>query len=118
MSLTVGRHWSEGITEIVLSINPKNSDFCPFTVGGGSENALFPYVSQLQKEKLTYLRAGNGERMTNEDILLEIQGRKIVGLTSYDAQRWLVQCCQRGGPLSIKFVKSGEKIKTPLISVF
>lgn len=105
---TASRHWAEGITDIVLSINPQNSDYCPFTVGGGSENALFLYVSNLlQKDKLTYLRAGNGERLSENDVLLEIQGRKIVGLTSYDAQRWILQCCQRGGPLSVKFVKSG-----------
>ncbi|VDP52527.1 unnamed protein product [Soboliphyme baturini] len=89
---TSSGHWTKRVQEIVLSFSA-DSD-CPFVVAGGSENAPFPIVSCLRNDLLTYLN--ENDRISNGYIVLEVQGRKMAGLTSYDAQKWLRNCCVRG----------------------
>ncbi|KRZ56119.1 Membrane-associated guanylate kinase, WW and PDZ domain-containing protein 2 [Trichinella nativa] len=97
-------HWSAQICDVVLSFVPQEK--CPFLVTGGSENGFLLSVAHLRSERLTYLTGE--QRLQNDDVLLEARGRKLSGLTSYDAQKWLDHCCERGGPVAVKFLRPGH----------
>ncbi|KRX92729.1 Membrane-associated guanylate kinase, WW and PDZ domain-containing protein 2 [Trichinella pseudospiralis] len=97
-------HWSALICDVVLSFVPQEK--CPFVVTGGSENGFLLSVAHLRSERLTYLTGE--QRLQNDDVLLEARGRKLSGLTSYDAQKWLDHCCERGGPVAVKFLRPGH----------
>ncbi|KAL1242647.1 WW and PDZ domain-containing protein,Membrane-associated guanylate kinase [Trichinella spiralis] len=92
------------ICDVVLSFVPQEK--CPFVVTGGSENGFLLSVAHLRSERLTYLTGE--QRLQNDDVLLEARGRKLSGLTSYDAQKWLDHCCERGGPVAVKFLRPGH----------
>ncbi|KFD65425.1 hypothetical protein M514_03814 [Trichuris suis] len=103
-AISANSQWPSLVNEIVLSFVPPTIP-CPFSCRGGSENGQFLTVSLSKAEHLTYLR---GEmRLRDGDLLLEVGGRKLSGLTSYHAQKWLDHCCHRGGPVLVKFLRPG-----------
>uniref|UniRef100_A0A5S6R650 Membrane-associated guanylate kinase, WW and PDZ domain-containing protein 2 n=1 Tax=Trichuris muris TaxID=70415 RepID=A0A5S6R650_TRIMR len=96
--------WPSLVNEIVLSFVPPTIP-CPFSCRGGSENGQFLTVSLPKAEHLTYLRGD--QRLCDGDLLLELGGRRLSGLTSYHAQKWLDHCCYKGGPVVVKFLRPG-----------
>ncbi len=103
------QHWAEGIHDTVLSVTA-NSD-PPLTTAGGAADGLFVFIGGLEVSKLTYLRGD--EQLQTEELILELQGKKISGLTSGDVESWLSSLCRTGGPISLRTVRPG-KIETSL----
>ncbi|KRZ02123.1 hypothetical protein T11_6566 [Trichinella zimbabwensis] len=41
-----------------------------------------------------------------EEIRKNKRGRKLSTLISYDTEKWSDDCCERGGPVTVKFFKA------------
>lgn len=103
-------NWTRHIRTLTLPIDPASKQ-PPFSIGGGSENASFLLVCHSRRssyDQQNYSNSIDEDKIQENDIILEIQDRKLSGLTSYDAQKFLNQCCDEDENLLIKFVKAGH----------
>uniref|UniRef100_A0A915K3A3 PDZ domain-containing protein n=1 Tax=Romanomermis culicivorax TaxID=13658 RepID=A0A915K3A3_ROMCU len=102
--------WTRHICCSTFPIDP-NSKQPPFSIGGGSENASFLLVchsTSPSNQQDEHSNSTVDDQINENDIILEIQGRKLSGLTSYDAQKFLNQCCNKDENVVVKFVKAGH----------
>ena len=100
-SLTRSTHWSETLHEIRLRLGPDGLLF--LTVLGGAENGRFCWIGDVQPERLTVV---SGKLRPNE-IVLEVQGRKVSGFTLYDLVALLRTLNRDDVEITLKTVRSG-----------
>uniref|UniRef100_A0A1B6DAZ4 Membrane-associated guanylate kinase, WW and PDZ domain-containing protein 1 n=2 Tax=Clastoptera arizonana TaxID=38151 RepID=A0A1B6DAZ4_9HEMI len=94
-------HWLQSANQI--SLTALQDGTLNFSIGGGSDNGKFAYVTDINQEKLNYITGV----LCDQDIILEIQGQKVAGYTRRDTVAWLNHCCRNGAPVTIKTVPSG-----------
>jgi len=95
-------HWSQRIQETVVSAVPEEG--LGVTITGGADNGQFCCISDIKHEQLNY----HSGKLHTDEIVLEIQGKKVAGNTLRDATVWLKQISQNGAPVLIKTVKIGK----------
>lgn len=96
------RHWSQQVQENVVASLP--GQILTISIKGGADNGLFCYLGDVKRDKVTHY---NG-KLHNNDIILQIQGKKVVGYTLRDCNQLVSQAGQNGTPVMIKTVKPGE----------
>jgi hypothetical protein len=96
------RHWSQQIQETVASAIHEES--LTISLKGGADSGLFVYLGSIDHNKISY----HGEKLFEDDILLEVQGQKVSGYTLRDATVWMKQVSQNGAPVMIKTVRPGK----------
>lgn len=94
--------WRRFENEVTLSANEDGS--LNFSIEGGSDNGEFACISELIQSKVNY-RSG---KLSEGDIILEVQGQKVAGYTQRDVVAWLNHCCKNGNPVVLKTIPSGN----------
>uniref|UniRef100_A0A8D9A780 Membrane-associated guanylate kinase, WW and PDZ domain-containing protein 1 n=1 Tax=Cacopsylla melanoneura TaxID=428564 RepID=A0A8D9A780_9HEMI len=90
-------HWQEKEIKVTLTIPADGT--LNFSVGGGSDNGEFAFVTNVNKDKLKGIDDGA--------IILDIQGQKVAGYTRRDTVAWLNHCCRSGNTVHLKTVPGG-----------
>lgn len=97
------KEWRQFENQVVLSSNP---DGClNFTIEGGSDNGEFAHVSEIVHSKVNYTSG----RLSEGDIITEIQGQKVAGYTQRDVVAWLNHCCKNGNPVTLHTIPAGKR---------
>jgi len=93
------RHWSERVRETIIR---RTSDGAlHLRIRGGAEDGAFPYFGPVLHEKITY-EAGNP--LNEGDLLLEVNGQTVAGLTLYDLNTIIAAA---EDPVKLKSVQDG-----------
>lgn len=105
------RHWSEGCHESVLSTvsvrsTPAGANRPPISVDGGAANSQFPIITGIDVSRLTYLRGDS--KLENGELILEVNNKRVAGLTKSDVERWVRYCWLKAGSVTIRSVKPGR----------
>ncbi|XP_022098368.1 membrane-associated guanylate kinase, WW and PDZ domain-containing protein 2-like isoform X2 [Acanthaster planci] len=100
------KHWSQYIHEIVVS--PTDDGSPNFTVRGGAENGLFPYIADVRSDRIL-VRSG---KLHTDDLLIELNGHKLPGFTLWDIEALLAHIGR--APLHLKTVKQGQTLNKDL----
>ncbi|XP_055937343.1 membrane-associated guanylate kinase, WW and PDZ domain-containing protein 1-like isoform X2 [Argiope bruennichi] len=93
-------HWSKAVYESFFTSS--SDDTLDLTIEGGSDNGQFPFIG--------YVPATN-RSISKGDILLEVQGQKIVGYTQRDVLNLLKHYMRNGNSVPVKAVKAGYLTK-------
>lgn len=100
------RHWSERVRETIIR---RTSDGAlHLRIRGGAEDGAFPYFGPVLHEKITY-EAGNP--LNEGDLLLEVNGQTVAGLTLYDLNTIIAAA---EDPVKLKSVQDGLGISKEL----
>lgn len=94
-------HWQNSVQ--VVTILPLDDGTLNFSIAGGSDSGEFAYISEITKGKVNCL---NGD-LTENGIIIEIQGQKVAGYTRRDTVAWLNHCCRSGGRVDIHIIQPG-----------
>ncbi|XP_071805383.1 membrane-associated guanylate kinase, WW and PDZ domain-containing protein 3-like isoform X1 [Asterias amurensis] len=100
------KHWSQYVHETVVS--PTEDGSSNFTIRGGAENGLFPFVADIRSDRIL-LRSG---KLHTDDIVVELNGHKLPGFTLWDIEALQVHIGK--GPLHVKTVKPGQMLNKDL----
>lgn len=103
------KHWSQTCHETILSSNDKNHPI-QLNLQGGADNGQFVYLNEsisLLKNNQTAFTIVKGGKIDLEEILLEIDQRKVAGCTLADVQILIETLSVNGKQLKLKTVKSG-----------
>lgn len=95
-------HWQLSVSDVNLTALQDGS--LNFSISGGSDSGKFAYVTDINQDKLNYIKGV----LCDQDILLEIQGQKVAGYTRRDTVAWLNHCCRNGAPVTLKTISSGK----------
>ncbi|MGH0166766.1 UNVERIFIED_CONTAM: hypothetical protein FKN15_018536 [Acipenser sinensis] len=68
---------------------------------GGAENGEFPYVGEVNKDNVVY----KDGKLTEGDLILEVEGLAVSGLPLYDVLTVIKNC---KGPVRLKCVRQGR----------
>ena len=109
MAVTSKKHWSSVVLESIVSKtdNPDDAEIPGINISGGAENGYFPYFSNVNQSQIQY---ESGKVYLN-DILLEINGQTVAGLTLYDLKT-IINCATN--PLKFKHVRECNGIQKDL----
>ena len=103
------KHWSHTCHETILSSNDKTHPI-QLSLQGGADNGQFVYLNEsisLLKNNQTSFTIVKGGKIDLEEILLEIDQRKVAGCTLADVQILIETFSLNGKQLKMKTVKSG-----------
>ena len=76
-------HWTSRVHECTVKRGPQGE--LGVTVLGGAENGEFPYVGAVTATEAAGLPGGGeGPRLVEGELLLEVQGIRVSGLPRYD----------------------------------
>ncbi|XP_038068865.1 membrane-associated guanylate kinase, WW and PDZ domain-containing protein 2-like isoform X3 [Patiria miniata] len=100
------KHWSQNVHEIVIS--PTEDGSPNFTVRGGAENGLFPFVADVRSDRIL-LRSG---KLHTDDIVIEVNGHRLPGFTLWDIEALMAHVGR--APLHLKTVKQGQTLNKDL----
>ena len=119
------KHWSERVLESVVSKtsthrpdlirekSPQKSQEPAVTtidgieIVGGAETGFFPYFTCLNQDRVIY----HSGKVYNNDLLLEVNGQTVAGLTLYDLQTIISNA---EDPIKLKHVKETNGLKRDL----
>jgi len=99
-------HWSEGVCESV--IRRDNDGALNIRIRGGAEDGTFPYFGPVESNKIKY---ESGVPIDEGNILLEVNGQTVAGLTLYDLNTIIAST---EDPVQLKSVKETSGISKQL----
>lgn len=99
-------HWSEGVCESV--IRRDNEGALHLRIRGGAEDGTFPYFGPVESKKIKY---ESGVPIDEGNILLEVNGQTVAGLTLYDLNTIIAST---EDPVRLKSVKENNGISRQL----
>lgn len=102
--------WKNRCREAVVTV--ASNGILNLPILGGSDNGEFAYLGYLQQDKIHYVKG----KLEDGDLLLEVQGQKVVGYTQRDVVAWLNHCCRNGNPVVLRVVDAGKRLSIPLTS--
>jgi hypothetical protein len=94
----------------LISTNTNNDSFDTSTTSNSSSNNTSPQQQQLQHHQSNAIQMISGKLYPNE-IILEIQGKKVSGFTLYDVISWLKQLTNTYQSITFRTVKSAKITK-------
>ncbi|KAF7667880.1 hypothetical protein LDENG_00044290 [Lucifuga dentata] len=97
-------HWTSRVNECSVSKDARGELNVPLC--GGAENGEFAYIGQLHEDVLIY----NGGKLTEGELLLEVENLSISGLPLYDVKTVIKNC---KGPVRLKTVRQGKRQRRP-----
>lgn len=95
-------HWQNSVQ--VTTLTALDDGTLNFSIGGGSDSGEFSYISDISQGNVKCI---SGVLSENE-ILIEIQGQKVAGYTRRDTVAWLNHCCRSGNPVTLKTIPAGQ----------
>lgn len=97
-------HWTSKVHECTVKRGPQGE--LEVTVLGGAENGEFPYVGAVATVEATGLPGGGeGPRLGEGELLLEVQGIRVSGLPRYDVLGVIDSCKEA---VTFKAVRQGK----------
>nr|KAF6420724.1 membrane associated guanylate kinase, WW and PDZ domain containing 1 [Molossus molossus] len=103
-------HWTSKVHECTVKRGPQGE--LGVTVLGGAENGEFPYVGAVAAaEAAELLGGGEGPRLGEGELLLEVQGIRVSGLPRYDVLGVIDSCKEA---VTFKAVRQGGKLNKDL----
>ncbi|XP_012866007.1 PREDICTED: membrane-associated guanylate kinase, WW and PDZ domain-containing protein 1 isoform X2 [Dipodomys ordii] len=100
-------HWTGRVHECTVRRGPQGE--LGVTVLGGAENGEFPYLGAAQAPGLP--GGGEGPKLGEGELLLEVQGIRVSGLPRYDVQGVIDSCPDA---VTFKAVRPGGKLTKDL----
>ena len=97
-------HWTTRIQETVASAGPEDSLDSVIEVKGGAEFGQFCWIGPVAHDGIQY----HSGHLSENDVLIEVQGQKLGGYTLRDAIAWIKQVSRNGAPIMLKTVKPGK----------
>lgn len=94
-------HWSMNVHETLLSSG--KDGLLHVTILGGSDFSSFCWISDVDVERVN---VHNGY-LACDDIILEVQGEKVVGYTQQDLLDFIWSVSRNHCPILLKTVSSG-----------
>ncbi|XP_057363680.1 membrane-associated guanylate kinase, WW and PDZ domain-containing protein 1 isoform X4 [Manis pentadactyla] len=101
-------HWTSKVHECTVKRGPQGE--LGVTVLGGAENGEFPYVGAAA-EAAGLPGGGEGPRLGEGELLLEVQGIRVSGLPRYDVLGVIDSCKEA---VTFKAVRQGGKLNKDL----
>ncbi|XP_044204509.1 membrane-associated guanylate kinase, WW and PDZ domain-containing protein 1b isoform X5 [Thunnus albacares] len=98
-------HWTSRVNESSVCKDARGDLNVPLR--GGAENGEFAYIGQVNEDVVVY-KSG---KLTEGDLLLEVENLSISGLPLYDVQTVIKNC---KGPVRLKTVRQGSKLNKDL----
>nr|XP_031326554.1 membrane-associated guanylate kinase, WW and PDZ domain-containing protein 1 isoform X7 [Camelus dromedarius] len=104
-------HWTSKVHECTVKRGPQGE--LGVTVLGGAENGEFPYVGAVAAAEAAGLPGvgGEGPRLVEGELLLEVQGIRVSGLPRYDVLGVIDSCKEA---VTFKAVRQGGKLNKDL----
>ncbi|XP_048082539.2 membrane-associated guanylate kinase, WW and PDZ domain-containing protein 1 isoform X13 [Ursus arctos] len=103
-------HWTSKVHECTVKRGPQGE--LGVTVLGGAENGEFPYVGAVAAAEAAGLPGGGeGPRLGEGELLLEVQGIRVSGLPRYDVLGVIDSCKEA---VTFKAVRQGGKLNKDL----
>lgn len=96
-------HWTSRVNECSLSRDPGGDLKVPLR--GGAENGEFAYIGPVSEDLVVY-KSG---KLTEGELLLEVENLSISGLPLYDIQTVIKNC---KGSVRLKTVRQGKDWET------
>lgn len=97
-------HWTSRVHEFTVKRGPQGE--LGVTVLGGAENGEFPYVGAVAAAEAAGLPGGGqGPRLGEGELLLEVQGIRVSGLPRYDILGVIDSCKEA---VTFKAVRQGK----------
>ncbi|KAJ1069209.1 hypothetical protein K5549_000520 [Capra hircus] len=97
-------HWTSRVHECTVKRGPQGE--LGVTVLGGAENGEFPYVGAVTAPEAAGLPGGGeGPRLSEGELLLEVQGIRVSGLPRYDVLGVIDSCKEA---VTFKAVRQGK----------
>lgn len=97
-------HWTSRVHECTVKRGPQGE--LGVTVLGGAENGEFPYVGAVTATEASGLPGGGeGPRLGEGELLLEVQGIRVSGLPRYDVLGVIDSCKEA---VTFKAVRQGK----------
>ncbi|XP_004368825.1 membrane-associated guanylate kinase, WW and PDZ domain-containing protein 1 [Trichechus manatus latirostris] len=98
-------HWTSRVHECTVKRGPQGE--LGLTVLGGAENGEFPYVGAVAAAEVEGLPGGGeGPRLGEGELLLEVQGIRVSGLPRYDVLGVIDSCKEA---VTFKAVRQGGR---------
>ncbi|XP_015202607.2 membrane-associated guanylate kinase, WW and PDZ domain-containing protein 1b isoform X1 [Lepisosteus oculatus] len=98
-------HWTAKVNECAI-IKDAHGEL-NVELLGGAENGEFPYIGEV-KEDVAVFREG---KLTEGELILEVEGLAVSGLPLYDVQTVIKNC---KGPVRLRTVKQGSRLNKDL----
>ncbi|KAM7423135.1 hypothetical protein PAMA_010927 [Pampus argenteus] len=98
-------HWTSRVNESSVCKDAGGDLNVPLS--GGAENGEFAYIGQVNEDVVVY-KSG---KLTEGELLLEVENLSISGLPLYDVQTVIKNC---KGPVRLKTVRQGSKLNKDL----
>lgn len=92
-------HWTSRVNECSVAKDARGEPNVPLR--GGAENGEFAYIGPLSEDALAY-KSG---KLTEGELLLEVENLSISGLPLYDVQTVIKNC---RGAVRLKTVRQGK----------
>ncbi|XP_062969394.1 membrane-associated guanylate kinase, WW and PDZ domain-containing protein 1 isoform X7 [Cynocephalus volans] len=103
-------HWTSRVHECTVKRGPQGE--LGVTVLGGAENGEFPYVGAVAAAEAAGLPGGGeGPRLGEGELLLEVQGIRVSGLPRYDVLGVIDSCKEA---VTFKAVRQGGRLNKDL----
>ncbi|XP_053456530.1 membrane-associated guanylate kinase, WW and PDZ domain-containing protein 1 isoform X2 [Nycticebus coucang] len=103
-------HWTSRVHECTVRRGPQGE--LGVTVLGGAENGEFPYVRAVATVEAAGLPGGGeGQRLGEGELLLEVQGIRVSGLPLYDVLGVIDSCKEA---VTFKAVRQGGRLNKDL----
>uniref|UniRef100_A0A8C9P0M9 PDZ domain-containing protein n=1 Tax=Spermophilus dauricus TaxID=99837 RepID=A0A8C9P0M9_SPEDA len=97
-------HWTSRVHECTVKRGPQGE--LGVTVLGGAENGEFPYVGAVGAAEVAGLPGGGeGPKLSEGELLLEVQGIRVSGLPRYDGLGVIDSCKEA---VTFKAVRPGK----------
>uniref|UniRef100_A0A667YCD5 Membrane associated guanylate kinase, WW and PDZ domain containing 1b n=1 Tax=Myripristis murdjan TaxID=586833 RepID=A0A667YCD5_9TELE len=98
-------HWTSKVNECSVCKDARGDLNVPLR--GGAENGEFAYIGPVNEDVVVY-KSG---KLTEGELLLEVENLSISGLPLYDVQTVIKNC---KGPVRLKTVRQGNKLNKDL----
>lgn len=95
-------HWTSKVNECSVCKDARGDFSVPLR--GGAENGEFAYIGPVNEDVVVY-KSG---KVTEGELLLEVENLSISGLPLYDVQTVIKNC---KGPVRLKTVRQGKDWK-------
>uniref|UniRef100_A0A8D2DT99 Membrane-associated guanylate kinase, WW and PDZ domain-containing protein 1 n=1 Tax=Sciurus vulgaris TaxID=55149 RepID=A0A8D2DT99_SCIVU len=103
-------HWTSRVHECTVKRGPQGE--LGVTVLGGAENGEFPYVGAVATAEAAGLPGGGeGPKLSEGELLLEVQGIRVSGLPRYDVLGVIDSCKEA---VTFKAVRQGGRLNKDL----
>ena len=98
------KHWAERAREVSICRDDENH--FNVTIEGGADNAEFLYMGEMRHDRVLY--KGTGSKLHPDDIILEVNGKRVSGLIRKD----VISLIKRSAdPLRLRVTKPGMWIE-------